>query len=205
MVLVLSYVRSNNFMKYFLILFFFLLNQAVYAQLTTSIEWQANITANRGDTIFYSPDRKLLWNDFKGKPDNRSIAAAITCSGFGYNCKMRSRNSKGGLSITVYCFYNKRESWVKQRDASDYALLHEQHHFDITYIATCMFMQKLKSAEFTMKNFPDLLDKIYNESYDELEKMQHDYDGQTKNGQLENIQAAWNNKIDRQLSSISIN
>ena len=41
--------------------------------------------------------------------------------------------------------------------------------------------------------------------YTILKKMQDDYDGQTKNGQLKTIQADWNDKIDKQLKSLAIN
>lgn len=200
-----SYVTGNSFMKYYLTCLFFLFNLATYSQLSTNIAWQSNIGANHGDTIYYDTGRKLVWNDFKGKPDNGSIAAAITSSGFGYACKMKVKNMKGGLSISVYCFYNKMLSWVKPGQASDYALLHEQHHFDITYIATCLFIKKLKAAVFTIENYQDQLDKIYNDSYNELEKMQNDYDGQTKNGRVKSIQAEWNNRIELQLASIATN
>ena len=88
---------------------------------------------------------------------------------------------------------------------SNYALLHEQHHFDITYIATCLFMKKLKAANFTMSNYSNLIDKINDECYVELEKMQNDYDGQTKNGQLKDVQAEWNKKIDQQLAALITN
>lgn len=191
-------------MKYLFVGFTLLMTQAAHAQLTTTISWRGTNTRN-SDTIYYSPDTKLAWNDFRGRPDSRSIAAAITSSGFGYTCSMRSRNKQGGLSISVYCFYDKNRSWVKSNAANDYALIHEQHHFDITYLATCLFMRKLRAASFTMENYTDLLDEIYNESYDELERMQNDYDGKTMNGRLKDVQAEWNNKIDRELGSTVIN
>ncbi len=191
-------------MKHFLIFLFFLLNYSVYAQVSTSVEWRPNISISHGDSIFYSTGRKLGWNDFKGTPDNKSIAAAVTSSGFGYSCMMKAKNRAMGINILVYCFYDKVQSWVKPGMASDYALLHEQHHFDITYIATCLFIKRLKTTSFTMENYADQLNKIYDECYDEMEKMQNDYDGQTKNGQLKNIQREWNNKIDGQLASITI-
>jgi len=191
-------------MKYILAFFLFVSSTA-FSQVTTSIEWRQGLPPEKGDTIFYNAGKKLAWKDFQGTPDNRSIAAAITSSGFGFSMEMKSRNHKTIFSISVYCFYNKSKSWVKPGMATDYALLHEQHHFDVTYIATCLFIQKLRAASFTLENFSDLVDKIYTESYDELERMQNDYDGQTKNGQLKNIQAEWNIKIDRQLASLAIN
>jgi len=191
-------------MKYIFVGFTLLLTQAAHAQLTTTVSWRGT-NRSGSDTIFYNPDSKLAWNDFRGRPDNRSIAAAITSSGFGYSCSMRSRNNKGGLNINVYCFYDKTKSWVKASAANDYALTHEQHHFDITYLATCIFVRKLRAANFTVNNYTELLDQIYNDSYDELERMQNEYDGKTMNGRLKNVQAEWNNKIDRQLESNAIN
>jgi hypothetical protein len=191
-------------MKFYLIGFILLLTQAASAQLTTTISWRGT-NRSASDTVFYNPDNKLVWSDFRGRPDNRSIAAAITSSGFGYSCSMRARNNKGGLNISVYCFYDKNKSWVKRGEDNDYALTHEQHHFDITYLATCLFIRKLRSATFTLDNYTDLLDKLYNESYDDLEKLQNQYDGETMNGRLKNRQAEWNNKIDRELSTIVIN
>ena len=104
-------------MKYYIIVFTLLLTQLVQAQLKTTVSWRG-VNRSGGDTIFYNPDSKLAWNDFKGRPDNRSIAAAITSSGFGYSCSMRSANNRGGLNISVYCFYDKNNSWVKHKAES---------------------------------------------------------------------------------------
>lgn len=88
---------------------------------------------------------------------------------------------------------------------SDYALLHEQHHFDITYIVTCRFFQKLKNTAFTRDNYSELLDRINRAYYEELETLQNEYDGQTRNGQLKDVQLAWNKKIDGMLAALVIN
>lgn len=157
---------------------------------------------NLGDTIYYKPNEKLNWNDFKGKPNKQSIAAAITESGFGYRLSMQSTNKKAKIEITVFCYFSKLNSWVKPDLKSNYALLHEQHHFDITYINACLFIKRLRAADFTPDNFVSLTEKINDECFNALEKMQNDYDGQTKNGRIKNIQLAWNKKIDQQLDSL---
>jgi len=190
-------------MKYFLSALFIFLTSTVYSQIFTTVQWQGGTPV--GDTILYQPEQKLEWKDFQGEPDKKSIAIAITSSGFGFSMSMRTRNSKTTLMITVNCFFNKKTSWVKSGMKSNYALVHEQHHFDITYITACMFVKKLKAANFTLANYESLLDKLNNESYAELEKMQNDYDGQTKNGQLKDVQAEWNKKIDQQLAALIIN
>lgn len=190
-------------MKYFYSGLFLLLTSTGYSQIFTTVQWQAS--APLGDTILYQPGQNLTWKDFQGDPERKSVAIAITASGFGFSMSMKSRNGKTTLMITVNCFFNKKNSWVKQGMKSDYALLHEQHHFDITYIAVCLFVKKLKAANFTLSNYSALIDKINDESYAGLEKMQNDYDGQTKNGQLKDVQAEWNKKIDQQLAALLTN
>ena len=192
-------------MKYCIFLFFTLLCYTAYAQLNVRVQWQFNRSADSGDTIYYEADRKLEWKDFKGDPERRSIAAAETSSGFGYDQSMKSRNGKGTIIITVYCFYNKFKSWVKPGMRSDYALTHEQHHFDITYIQTCLFIKKLKAAVFSLNNYNEVVEKIYDECFRELENNQNTYDSQTRNGQLKNIQEAWNRKIEDQLAALVTN
>ncbi len=190
-------------MKY--LLFFLLLFTTLpgIAQLTVTIQWLPHTPPANSDTVYYNSNKKLVWPDFKGNPQNRSDATAITSSGFGYVAGMQTKNNKTGIGITVYCYFSKKDSWVKSGGESNYALTHEQHHFDITYIVACQFIQKLRTAKFTRNNYDTLLDKIYIESREQLKKMQDDYDGQTKNGQIKNIQTEWNEKVDKQLRSLS--
>lgn len=178
---------------------------SAYAQFNVTIQWQFIKPGNAGDTIYYKPDEKLTWVDFKGKPEAASQAAAITQSGFGFKAAMQSYKNKTSLVIIVYCYFNKRKSWVKKNMDSDYALLHEQHHFDITYINTSLFIQKLKQAKFNLGNYNYLLNKIHDESFEAMDKMQDAYDGQTSNSRIKNMQIIWNKKIDDQLATLPTN
>jgi hypothetical protein len=186
-------------MKQFLLFLFCAATLPAFAQVTTTINWQQHTPPANSDTIYYNFNKKLIWKDFKGKPEERSDAIAITFSGFGFLAGMQSKNGKTNIAITVYCYFSKQNSWIKPGKESAYALTHEQHHFDVTYIVACLFFQKLKAAKFTRNNYDAVLDKIYTESQQLLQQMQNDYDGQTKNGQLKNIQAEWNDKIEKQL------
>ena len=170
------------------------------AQVNISIKWLQHTPLASSDTVYYNANRKLTWPDFKGKPVLQSDATAITSSGFGYLATMQSRDGKTDIAITVYCYFGKQSSWVRVGGQSDYALTHEQHHFDVTYIVTNLFIKKLKAAKFTRNNYGNLTEKIYNESCRELEKMQNDYDGKTRNGRLKNVQVEWNTKIEKQLN-----
>lgn len=188
-------------MKYFLFFFLFAGARSAYAQLEVRIQWENSASGDAGDSIYYDSNRKLEWDDFQGKPDQRSIAAAVTSSGFGYSESMHSRNGKGILYITVNCFYNKSRSWVKQGMRSDYALVHEQHHFDITYLWACRFMAKLKAANFSDNNYNEVAERIYDECFHGLENNQNEYDGETRNGRIKSEQESWNRKIDGQLAA----
>ena len=189
------------------ILFFvFLLSTvSVKAQVTVNIQWQYTKPDPLSDTIYYNSRQKLVWPNFKGKPDESNFAAAITESGFGYRLAMQSLNNKVTINITVYCYFDKNRSWVKKIGYNDYALLHEQHHFDITYINTCIFMQKLRAAKFTRSNYNALSGKIHDECIAALENMQNQYDGETSNGRKKEVQAYWNKKIDDMLANLPIN
>lgn len=191
------------------IVFFILVLSAssVKAQVTINIQWQNIKPGNgiTGDTIYYDSNRKLTWHDFKGTPNAASPAAAITESGFGYLLAMQSLNSRTSINITVYCYFNKNKSWVKKGMKNDYALTHEQHHFDITYINTCLFIQRLKEAKLTRANYNSLSGKIYDECVIALNKMQDEYDGETSNGRKKEVQEFWNKKIDQQLAALITN
>lgn len=201
MELFLSYPCST-IMKYILTAALLISSFFSYSQLQTNVRWAQSRSQETKDTIYYNPADKLEWQDFKGNADNKSRALAITSSGFGFSAGIQYRNGKGTLSINVYCYFSKYNSWVKEE--SDYALNHEQHHFDVSYIATCRFFEKLKTAKFTLANYNDMLSNIYNESTADLERLQNEYDGQTKNGQLKNIQAEWNRKIEKMLSQTAL-
>jgi hypothetical protein len=186
--------------KYFFISLLLVASFSCHAQVTIKINWEQHKLSAKSDTIYYSANKKLIWADFKGKPDPQSDATAITSSGFGYLASMESANGKTDIDVTVYCYFSKPKSWVRTESA--YALNHEQHHFDVTYIVTNLFIEKLKAAKFTRKNYDNLIEKIYNESCRQLEQMQNEYDGQTSNGRLKNIQLEWNEKIEKHLGNL---
>ena len=180
-------------MKFFslfsLLLFVYMLANA---QVSTNVYWTEQTEMNKNNTIYYNPEKKLVWDDFKGVPGPPSPVAAITASGFGYKANMNSSGGKGEINISVYCYFNKKGSWVRQGKTNLYILNHEQHHFDVSYLAAGIFMNKIKNTVITTSNINSVLPKIYKECCDMMNKMQDDYDGQTMNGQLEDKQKKWN-------------
>ncbi len=180
----------------------FLFSQNIYAQLTTNVVWTNDGATPAADVIYYNSNKQLDWNNFYGKPPaDNGITAALTVSGFGYSANIKTINGKGQLNIQVYCYFNKNKSWVKSGRNTAYILTHEQHHFDISYICAAIFVDKLQATAFSTTNYSTWLPKIYNESCDIMNKMQNDYDGQTKNGQLKDEQNRWNSLIVAKISA----
>ena len=182
----------------------FLLPVGLFAQLTTKVEWTQRTSMPASEVIYYAPENKLLWEDFKGTvPAGNGRTAAVTMSGFGYTASITSSGGKGELNIKVYCFFNKNRSWVKPGKTTAYILNHEQHHFDISYIAACIFVDKIQGTIITNRDYNNLLPRIYDECIDAMNKMQDDYDGQTRNGQEAALQERWNKFIDNKMAIIT--
>lgn len=188
-------------MKYMLLPIFLFISFGALAQFSANIYWTEQTNLPASETIYYNPAKKLVWDDFRGKPAPASVAAAITASGFGYKADFKSVGAKSQLNIGVYCYFNKKNSWVKEGKTTLYILTHEQHHFDISFLAAGLFLEKLKTSGITRTNYNTLLPKIYNECVAMMNKMQNEYDGQTKNGQLKDVQAQWNELVATKLKS----
>jgi hypothetical protein len=188
-------------MRYFLLSLLLITCLPAFTQLTVNVKWSQHSPAANSDTIYYSNSKKLSWSDFKAAFVYSAEAVALTSSGFGYTAEVQYENGKTDIVIEVYCYFSKQNSWVIPGRESDYALNHEQRHFDVAYIAANLFVKKLRAAKFTEANYTTLLEEVYKESRSDFAKLQNDYDGQTKNGQLKNIQEEWDTRIVQQLLS----
>ena len=191
------------FMKLFSIIFVLLISGNLHAQVRTNVQWTEQTSLSPADVIYYKPASKLVWGDFKGKPVEAGITAAITMSGFGYSASMHASGQNGQLDIKVYCFFNKNKSWVKPDKKTAYILTHEQRHFDVSYIAAKIFIDKVQGASMNSSNYNTLLSRIYNECIEIMNDMQNDYDEQTNNGQHKQNQEKWNRFIDDKLAIIT--
>ena len=124
-------------MKKLFILFFIFCCLMVLAQKPSTNVSQPQYTSE--DTLHWSKDRKLTWDDFKGLPDSNSTGMAGTSSGFFYYSYY---NSDTTLEFKVNTIFFKKYSWVKTEYMDSETLNHEQRHFDISEI----YAQKLRHA-----------------------------------------------------------
>lgn len=191
--------------KYFgFVLLTFIFSANVFAQkLEVEVNYVTTGATATKPIIYYTPNTKLTWNDFNGKPDKNSEAAAITNAGIGFNMTFHSKDNVATLNIAVDCNFSKNDSWVKSGKKTDYILNHEQHHFDIAYLFAMQFIHDLKAAKYTVNDYSKTIEKIYYNTQAALLAMQNDYDAETKNSQLTDEQARWNKRIDAQVSAVS--
>ncbi len=172
------------------------------AQVKTNIQWTEKSTLPAADVVYYRPENKLVWDDFLGKPVEAGRTAAITMSGFGYTASMHANGKNGDLAINVYCFFNKKKSWVKPGKTTAYILTHEQRHFDVSFIAANIFIDKVQSAVIGVSDYNTIISGIYKDCIEIMNQMQDEYDEQTDNGLDKENQEKWNRFIDGKLAII---
>ena len=133
-------------MKYLQILLFLAVNAQIYSQDV--------------DIITFHPDRKLIWDDFRGLPDysDSSKAAQISTT-----IQLRSDNVNfwtGKAQFVGSAIMYKSKSWVKPGFENDYVLSHEQIHFDIAYIAVKKLEADINALNVNILN-KSIIDAMY--------------------------------------------
>lgn len=142
------------------------------------------------DTVFYNPARALNWQDFRATPDFLSRNNAVINTSFSIqgNAVLQAGTILQTLEFKVYMLQN--QSWVKKPD--EYALNHEQRHFDIVRIVVDRLKARLYTMELTPANFQAKLNEVFFDSYREMNKIQEAYDQQCGNGINRELQEKWN-------------
>ena len=99
------------------------------------------------------------------------------------------------LNIGVYVYFIKSESWRKPDINSDFHLLHEQTHFDITRLGAENFIKEIVRSAFTKDNYSQLINSVFDKSYNENMLLQTQYDDETQHSIKYQVQLKWNEKI----------
>jgi hypothetical protein len=151
-----------------------------------------------GDTIYYSFNRPLTWNDFQSKIGNNRYEAEVFPT-IGYD--ERTEINKGVIIVhlAVKVGLPKSASWVKDGYQNALALNHEQRHFDIVKLVAEHFKQKIKAQTLPVGNFDGPINMEYLDTYREMDSLQNLYDGETRHGTDQSAQQRWNEKIDKEL------
>lgn len=156
---------------------------------------------NENDTIYYSAKRPLIWDDFRARTAPSGPYAAMVIPAFGYDEQHKVVNGTIQVNLSMKVYLAKSASWVSAGGQTDYALNHEQRHFDITRIIARQFQQKVLSAGLTPDTWEAFIGMQYLDSYRDMHAMQTAYDSETAHGRNHAAQAEWNQRIDKLLGA----
>ena len=146
------------------------------------------------NSIPWRASRRLTWDDFKSSPDDNSTNAALTSSKITFKY---TYDSEKGFTYSIGCLFEKNNSWGRVK--TDYILAHEQGHFDIAEIHARKLNQVLKSYTFKPATAQKAVPAIYEKIMKEQAEMQNEYDSDSDFSRDKEQQAAWSEKINREL------
>lgn len=186
----------------FILISFFFSFQASSQKISIKVFMDHKINKEDNDTIYYSTDRKLTWQDFQGAVPANTPWGAMTASGFSFNSSMNDDGDNIDITIGVFSFFIKHNSWKRPDIHSAYHLEHEQRHFDITQLGAEKLVSELGKTSLTGKNYKKILNSVFNKVYDENTALQQQYDLETKNGMDIVKQNEWNEKLEKQMEKV---
>ena len=148
------------------------------------------------DIIEWDSSRQLTWNDYKGRPDSRSDAAASTTTYLGIEYRMDEK----GFAYKIQCRFSITKSWGWSK--TDFILKHEQGHFDIAEIFARKLNQKMSGYQFNRSSYKTDLKSIYDGITNEKEAFQDLYDKETDHSRKKEQQLEWLKKIEKMLADL---
>jgi hypothetical protein len=177
-------------------------NEKLATAINISFTEDTRLTDN--DTVFYNPMRKLVWNDFLAVPRRGSHYAAEVFTSFSYEGKSSVKDGVVQLNLQLKGYMLKNSSWARPEARNEYALNHEQRHFDITKLVMERFKQKIQPDSLTVEDYNSIVQYQFLESYREMNRLQEQYDRETNHGINQGLQAIWNNRIDEELQTLGV-
>jgi hypothetical protein len=178
---------------------------ATDVRLATAVRptFRQDLRRTEPDTLFYDPTRPLRWTDFTGRPRPGNYAAAVF-PGFAYQGQPRVVRGVVQLDLTLQVFVVRSSSWVGPGQQTSVNLNHEQRHFDIVRLVAERFRRKATADSLTVEDYNSILQLQYLKSFTEMNRLQDQYDLETRHGQDAATQAQWNRRIDAELRGYGV-
>jgi hypothetical protein len=159
--------------------------------------------ASAVQSFAWSPDRRLSWSDFVGKPQMGSDAIAVTA----YRLTFEDECAGNTFTFRVESVFVPDLSWVKPRlllggPESDDSLLHEQTHFDLSEVSARRLRRALKELVAPCAQTSEERLEIAKRLMQDDTDIQRRYDSETANGSNRNQQGNWVQSVARQLASL---
>ena len=155
----------------------------------------------KGDTIFWSPTRKMTWADFTGTMPKISKYSAQIFTNFEYIAPLNLENGILTINLQMKVYMLKSGSWTSSSSLSEYSIAHEQVHFDITKIVVERFKQKAYQI-LTVDNYDSELQLLFIEMYREMNRLQKEYDDESNHSINILGQQKWHQFVDGKLKGV---
>lgn len=155
------------------------------------------------EQIPWSEGDVLTWSHFEPRKNPGFGFRALTYSGIRYDVM----TVDGQVEIEINCYFIPSRSWVQEGFEKPYLLRHEQLHFDITEIFARKMRKEMAAYEmsvsdFMRQNLSRELESVYDRLYEEMVKMQKQYDAETDHSLKREEQKRWEEKVAALLSEL---
>ena len=150
------------------------------------------------DSIIWHGFNQLKWKNFKGQPDKKSAASALTESRLYFFFTEKNE----AVDFKFLASFSTCHSWVK-KESTKALLKHEQTHFDIAEYYRRLMAKEMLSLGFSKKIDPNKLNPIavrYNRLFKEMEDQ---YDKETNHSIIAKKQKNWSKKIKRKVKDLN--
>lgn len=155
----------------------------------------------KGDTIFWSPTRKMTWADFTGTMPKSSRYSAQIFNNFEYFAPLELEDGVLSIHLKMKVYMLKSGSWTSSTNLSEYSIAHEQVHFDLTKIVVERFKQKAQQT-LSVDNYDSELQLLFIEMYREMNRLQKEYDDESNHSVNVLGQQKWQQFVDEELKGV---
>lgn len=155
------------------------------------------------ETFSWEENKPLVWENFRGKPNPITDAAAQTASGISFGFSISKTGSRiTDFTANVECVFYPTESWYKPEDVNAHILRHEQLHFDITELHARRFRQRISKIKASTPRLKKQLNDLYKATRIASSQMQNLYDEETNHSINKEQQKKWDDYIVAELKKL---
>lgn len=167
--------------------------------LTISLLLLSILNTAAQDSLVYSLDSKISWDNFQAEPlEQDSAGARISIT---IQMQIDKVNVWTGVtSFSAWAIMYPNRSWVEEEYKDEYSLNHEQLHFDIAQLIAKRLETHINNQKINGGN-KQKMNKVFNDFYLELNELQDLYDKETLGGNDPKKQAEWDSKVRQDLAT----
>lgn len=158
---------------------------------------QAEISS---DTLHWSSNRLLSWDDFKGEPiEGIGLHGEVFCMNL---ANFERPNAFQKTKFKVVAIFDRTKSWIIEEYQSDIGLTYFQIMFNIYEVHARGLRKELTNSKFGSDPTPIFQEK-YNNSMTYLIDEFNQFRKETKLGRDTKILMEWKNKVEEELMALN--